>query len=78
VYNGTIPPFPYGTNVTWVIIAEDNLNNTISTEEMQLLFKYQVIPEFASWIILPLFIMTTLLTAIAVKKKTRLQRKKDQ
>jgi hypothetical protein len=78
VYNGTIPPFPYGTNVTWVIIAEDNLNNTISTEEMQLLFKYQVIPEFASWIILPLFVMTTLLTAIAVKKRTRLQRKKDE
>jgi hypothetical protein len=78
IYNGTIPHFPYCTNVTYVIIAEDNFNNTITTEEMGHLYKYHVIPELPSLIILPLFVITTLLTAIGIKKKTRSQTKKEQ
>jgi len=76
LYNGTIPRLPYCTNVTYVIIAEDNFNNTIISEEME--YRYHVIPEFPSQIILPLFVITTLVTAIAIKKKTRSQTKKEQ
>jgi len=78
IYNGTIPRLPYCTNVTYVIIAEDNFNNTITTEEMGYLYKYHVIPELPSLIILPLFVIITLLTAIGIKKKTRSQTKKEQ
>ena len=69
LYNGTIPRLPYCTNVTYVIIAEDNFNNTITTEEMGYIYKYHVIPEFPSYIILPLFAIATLLTAIISKRK---------
>jgi hypothetical protein len=69
LYNGTIPRLPYCTNVTYIIIAEDNFNNTIISQEIG--YRYHVIPEFASLIILPLLVIATLLTAIAVKKKTR-------
>lgn len=78
IYNGTIPRLPYCTNVTYVIIAEDNFNNIVTTEEMGREYKYHVIPEFSSQIILPLFVITTLVTAIAIKKKTRSQTKKEQ
>jgi hypothetical protein len=76
LYNGTIPRLPYCTNVTYLIIAEDNFNNTIISEEME--YRYHVIPEFPSQIIIPLFVITTLLTALAIKKKTRSQTRKEQ
>jgi hypothetical protein len=69
IYNGTIQKLPYYTNVTYVIIAEDNLNNTITTEELGFEFKYHVIPEFQSWLILPLFLATTLLMVMLRKRK---------
>jgi hypothetical protein len=75
-YNGTIPRFPYCTNVTYIIIAEDNFNNTSISEEME--YKYHVIPEFPPQIILPLLVMATLLTALAIKKKNRSQTKKER
>jgi hypothetical protein len=67
-YNATIPPFPYCTNVTYNIIVEDNYNNTISTAEMGIENHYHVIPEFTLQIMLPLFIITTLL-AMALRKR---------
>ena len=33
-WNGTIPAFPHGTNVTYTIIAEDKAGNTVTTEEL--------------------------------------------
>jgi hypothetical protein len=69
IYNGTIPRLPYCTNVTYVIIAEDNFNNTITTEEMGREYKYHVIPEFPSQIILPLLATATLLTILIRKRK---------
>jgi hypothetical protein len=74
-YNGTIPRFPFCTNVTYIIIAEDNSNNTIISEEME--YRYHVVPEFPPQFILPLLVITTLLTAIAIKKKTRSPTKKS-
>ncbi len=39
--------FSIGSNVTYVISAEDNAGNTISTEEMGYNYQYQVIPEYS-------------------------------
>jgi hypothetical protein len=69
IWNGTIPAFPYCTNVTYIIIAEDNANNTITTQELGFTLEYHVIPEFQFALIMPLFMMTTLLATIAYKRK---------
>jgi hypothetical protein len=69
LYNGTIPRFPYCTNVTYIIIAEDNFNNTITTEEMGGEYKYHVIPEFPTEIALPLLATATLLAMLIRKRK---------
>ncbi len=72
LYNATIPQFPYCTNVIYVIIAEDNANNTITTADMGYEYQYHVIPEFPSaTIILPLF--TALATLIIITKKKHKQ-----
>lgn len=69
IWNATIPPFPYQTNVTYVISAEDNVNNYVTTEGTVYECKYQVIPEFPSFLILPLFMIATLLAAIVLEAK---------
>jgi nitrous oxidase accessory protein len=69
VWNGTIPAFPHSTNVTYVIIAEDKVGNTVTTEELYgQPDQYEVLPEFPLWIILPLFLVATAST-IAVRKR---------
>jgi hypothetical protein len=73
-YNATIPPFPYGTNVAYVITAEDGAGNINSTQLMGLTYSYEVTPEFPSFLILPLFMMATLLAVIASKKKVVITR----
>jgi hypothetical protein len=67
IYNGTIPRLPYCTNVTYVIIAEDNCNNTITADELG--FKYHVIPEFPPQTVLPLLVTVTLLAMLLRKRK---------
>jgi len=69
LYNATIPEFPYCTNVTYVIIAEDNANHTITTVDMGYTYQYHVIPEFPSAIIMPLFIIVTMLIAMLYKRR---------
>jgi hypothetical protein len=69
IWNATIPAFPYGTNVTYAISAEDNVGNTITTAEMGYEIQYQVIPEFSPLIALPLFTIATLIAAIAYKRR---------
>jgi hypothetical protein len=65
VWNATIPAFPYCTNVTYVIIAEDYFHNSITTEKMGYEYKYHVIPEFPTWTsMLIILIMLTVATAI--------------
>ncbi|MEJ2242075.1 MAG: NosD domain-containing protein [Candidatus Bathyarchaeota archaeon] len=72
IWNGTLPAFPHGTNVTYIIIAEDKAGNTITTEE---LFgqpnQYQVLPEFPSLTILPLIFGSSLVVIIVRKKFVR-------
>ena len=71
IWNGAIPNFPYSTNVTYVIEAEDNANNTITTEEMGYEYQHQVIPEFPSFLILPLFVFSALILGALSRKLYR-------
>jgi parallel beta-helix repeat protein len=70
-FNATIPGFPFGTNVTYGIRAEDNANNSITTEEMVYEYQYPMIPEFASALIMPLFMAVTLLAVAIYRRKRR-------
>ena len=70
VYNATIPPFPCDTDVTYVIMAEDNANNTITTEEKGYERQYHVIPEFPSTIVLSIAMVFTALAVIIAKKRS--------
>ena len=71
VWNGNIPAFPHGTNVTYIIIAEDKAGNTVTTEELYgHPNQYEVLPEFPLWIILPLFLIATASTIAARKRIT--------
>lgn len=64
-WSGTIPALPHGTNITYTIIAEDTVGNTITSET---LFghpnQYEVLLEFPSWT--PMLIMLIAVVAVAV------------
>ena len=70
LYSAKLPGFPYGTNVTYAIFAEDNSNNSLNTAEIGYIFQYQAIPEFASPFIL-IVLMTLGLAAALTWKKSR-------
>jgi hypothetical protein len=78
IYNATIPTLPLGTNVTYVIEAEDNASNTITTQQLGFVYQYQVIPEFPSLIVLELLMITTLLAVIVYRRKTQSRCLKQQ
>jgi hypothetical protein len=69
VWSAIIPSFPYGTTVTYVVIAEDDAGNTITSEELGYDTQYHVIPEFPSFLILPLFMIATLLAVVLCRRK---------
>jgi len=69
VWNATIPAFPYCTNVTYTIMAEDKAGNTITTLEMGFEYQYPVIPEFPTAIILPPIMIASLLAVVLYKKR---------
>jgi len=69
VWNATIPKFPYCTNVTYLIITEDKANNAITTEDMGYEYQYHVIPEFPSFLTLPLFMIAALLAVKLHRRK---------
>ncbi|PVX27020.1 MAG: hypothetical protein CW716_04445 [Candidatus Bathyarchaeum sp.] len=76
IWNCTLPGFPHATNVTYNIIAKDMAGNTITTEELYgQPSQYQVLPEFVSWIILPILLSFTLLGTVYKKK---LRKKRNQ
>jgi parallel beta-helix repeat protein len=71
IWNATIPAFSYGTNVTYVIIAEDIAGNIITTEQLGFECEYQVVPEFTLLtVIIALVIATSLIAIISRKKRT--------
>ncbi len=64
-WNGAIPSFAYCTWVNYTITAEDTVGNIITSEEaFGYQYQYHVIPEVASFLILPLLITATLMIAI--------------
>jgi len=69
IWNASIPKFPYCTNVTYAIGAEDNVGNTASTVEMGYDIQYHVIPEFTALAMTLLLMVATLLTAMVRKRK---------
>jgi hypothetical protein len=70
IWNATIPQNPYGTNVTYVIIAEDNAGNTITTEQKYgYKYEYQVVSEFTLPTILIALVIAALLIALISRKK---------
>lgn len=69
VWSATIPAFPYGTNVTYTIIAEDNVGNSVTSEEKGYQCQYSVIPELQSLVVVPLLIVATMFTVAARRKR---------
>jgi parallel beta-helix repeat protein len=70
IWNGIIPALPVGTNVTYVILAQDNVGNSISSTSQGYTFEYPVVvPEFSTMLILPIFMIVILITIILFKRK---------
>jgi hypothetical protein len=69
IWKATIPSFPYDTNITYAITAEDNVNNTITSQEMGYTYQYQAVPEFSALWPLSSFMITALLVIVFYKKK---------
>jgi hypothetical protein len=59
VYSADIEAFPEDTVVFYKISAENNIGKSATIDR-----EYSVIPEFPSWIILPLFVIATLAIVI--------------
>jgi len=67
LYYATIPEQSEGTGVKYKIVAYDNAENmAVKENDGQ---AYTVIPEFPSFLILPLFMMATLLAVIVYRRK---------
>ena len=70
IWSTSIPAFSYGTNVTYIITAQDNAGNTIATLTMGYNFRYQVIPEFPTLAIaLPILTISVLLEVAFHRRK---------
>jgi hypothetical protein len=69
VWSTTLPEFPYGTNVTYTVSAEDNVGNSITTAEMGYDIQYRVIPEFPASFGLLFFAIATVIMVIFLKRR---------
>lgn len=71
-YQATIFGYQNCTWVTYKIVAYDNAGNSATKDNNTLYYKYHVIPEFSSTVILPLLMaITTLAITIAKRKHKR-------
>jgi uncharacterized protein YvpB len=68
LYNATIPGQPAGTYVRFKIVAYDKVGNNATGDGTEYC-TYQVIPEFPSSLILPLFMVLAIPAILYVKKK---------
>jgi hypothetical protein len=71
IYQATIPGHTEDTLVKYKMLAYDNAGNLAVKDNAGEYYTYNVIPEFPSWIILPLFMMLTLLTVIIYRKRLK-------
>jgi parallel beta-helix repeat protein len=70
IWNGIIQALPVGTNVTYVIIAQDNVGNSINSISQGYTFEYPVvIPEFPAIALLPILFGATLFAALVYRRK---------
>jgi hypothetical protein len=69
LYEATIPGQQAGTWVEFKIAAYDCLGNNATLDGTEPYCAYQVMPEFPSLLILPLFMLATLLTVIVHRRK---------
>jgi hypothetical protein len=68
-YNATIqPPYPAGTNVSYILIAEDFAGNSITTLDLGYTYQYRVVPEF-SILAIALMALGALFIAISFRRK---------
>jgi hypothetical protein len=73
-WNGVIPALPVGTNVTYVIIAQDNTGSSINSTSQGYTFDYPVvIPELPTIALLPILFGATL-SAVLVYRRKRMTR----
>ena len=68
-FSAKVPPMPYQATVEYRITAYDNFNNSAVIDNQGLLYRYTVIPEFPSGVIIAVLMASTLLTAAVVKKR---------
>jgi hypothetical protein len=70
IWNGIIPVSPVGTNVTYVIVAQDNAGSSINSTSLGYTFQYPVvIPEFPTIAFLPILFVATLFVALVQRRK---------
>jgi hypothetical protein len=67
-YRGTIPAHPLGTSITYILILYDVAGNCRIVDNQGYRLGYTVVPEFPSWIILPIFLVATF-SAIVLKRR---------
>jgi hypothetical protein len=70
-YQATIPGYENCTWITYKIVAYDNAGNPAVKDNNGYYYTYHVIPEFPSPIILPLFMLTTLIATVLLKKNRK-------
>ncbi len=70
-YQGEIPGLQAGTHVQYKIMAYDNIDNSAVEDNAGEYYVYTVIPEFPSFLILPLFMIVTLVTVFYAKKRKK-------
>jgi hypothetical protein len=68
LYYATIPGQPVGTHVSFKVVAYDRVGNN-ATEDGTEYSAYTVVPEFSPSLILPLFMIVTILALVYAKKK---------
>jgi peptide/nickel transport system substrate-binding protein len=68
-WNATIPAYPQGTNITYSILAEDNVGNAITTQELGYYYQYSVIPEFPTFFAVAVLMTATLFVVTTRKKR---------
>jgi uncharacterized protein YyaL (SSP411 family) len=76
-YTADIPGFQAGTNVQYRIVASDNAGNVAVNNNAGQYYVYTVVPELQSFLILPLFMMVTLLAVIVYRRKENILQPKE-
>jgi hypothetical protein len=61
------------TLVKYKITAYDRAGNSVTDDNAGQYYAYTVIPEFPSFLLLPLFMLTTLIATVLLKKKRRMK-----